>query len=107
MTVFKLNKFGLLEAKDGEEGLAIALREHPDLILLDLMMPKMDGMTMLKKVRADEWGRGVPVIILTNLNATDEHLVEDMITHKPLKYLIKSDWKIHDIVAEVNQALGL
>ena len=49
--------FSIIEASDGEEGLATALKEHPDLILLDILMPKMDGMTMLSKLHQDEWGR--------------------------------------------------
>lgn len=50
--------FSILEAKNGEEGLATALREHPDLILLDIIMPVMDGMTMLVNLRKDPWGGG-------------------------------------------------
>jgi two-component system alkaline phosphatase synthesis response regulator PhoP len=53
-------------ARNGELGLELALRKHPDLILLDIIMPVMDGITMLKKLRDDEWGRSVPVIILTS-----------------------------------------
>jgi len=101
-----LKNFQSLEAKNGQEGLAMALREHPDLILLDLLMPKMDGMKMLKTIREDEWGKSVPVIILTNLNATDEHMIEDMITEKPLHYLIKTDWDTHGVVKEISKILN-
>jgi DNA-binding response OmpR family regulator len=107
MEALKAKNFLTLGAKDGEEGLEIALRDHPDLILLDLLMPVMDGMTMLKKVREDVWGKTVPVIILTNLNPTDEQVIEDMVTHKPLRYLVKADWKIFDVIKEINEVLGL
>ncbi len=83
----------------------MALAKHPDLILLDLVMPEMDGMTALKKIREDAWGASVPVIILTNLSATKEQLVDDMITHKPMHYLIKSDWKLHDVVKKIEEIL--
>jgi CheY-like chemotaxis protein len=83
----------------------MALGKHPDLILLDLIMPEMDGMTALKKIREDAWGEKVPVIILTNLSATDEQLVEDMVTHKPIYYLIKSDWNLRDVVAKIEKIL--
>ncbi len=55
---FTREGFSILTAKNGEEGLAIALREHPDLILLDIIMPVMDGITMLVKLREDSWGGG-------------------------------------------------
>lgn len=103
--ILRLKKFNPLEAKDGKEGVEMALAKHPDFILLDLLMPVMDGMTALKKIREDAWGEKVPVIILTNLSATKEQLVEDMVTHKPMHYLIKSDWKIHDVVKKIEEIL--
>lgn len=103
--VLRSNDFIPQEAKNGREGVEMALAEHPDLILLDLLMPEMDGMTALKKIREDGWGAHVPVIILTNLSATNEQLVEDMVTQKPLEYLIKSDWKIFDVVKKIQEVL--
>jgi len=103
--ILHLKKFLILKASNGREGVELALSEHPDLILLDLIMPEMDGMTALKKIRADAWGKEVPVIILTNLSATNEQLVEDVVTHKPMHYLIKSDWKIHDVVDKIEEIL--
>lgn len=103
--ILKIKNFLLLEAKNGKEGVEITLAKHPDLVLLDLIMPEMDGMTALKKIRKDVWGAGVPVIILTNLSATNEQLVEDMVTGKPMHYLIKSDWKLHDVVDKINKIL--
>ena len=99
-----------LEAKNGKEGLEIALLQHPDIILLDLIMPEMDGMTTLKKIREDAWGAQVPIIILTNLSPTKEQsstigtdlTAIDSLTH----YLIKSDWKLHDVVKEIEKILG-
>ena len=105
--ILRLKDFNPLEAKNGKEGVGIALGKHPDLILLDLVMPEMDGMTALKKIREDAWGEKVPVIILTNLSATKEQLVEDMVTHKPMHYLIKSDWKLHDVVKKIEEILEM
>lgn len=101
--ILRVKNFLVLEAKNGREGVEIAFEKHPDLILLDLIMPEMDGMTALKKIRQDAWGKEVPVIILTNLSATNEQLVEDMVTHKPIQYLIKSDWKLNDVVKEIEK----
>ena len=103
--ILHLKNFLTLEAKNGREGVELALAKHPDLILLDLIMPEMDGMTALKKIRTDAWGEKVPVIILTNLSATNEQLVEDMVTHKPMHYLIKSDWKLYDVVKKIEKIL--
>jgi DNA-binding response OmpR family regulator len=75
---------------NGEEGLKLALEEHPDLILLDIRMPKMDGMSMLKLLRKDAWGAGVPVVILTNLEPNAKDLKE-VVGDNPPYYIIKSN----------------
>ncbi len=104
---FTLEGFAILEAKNGEEGLEVALREHPDLILLDIIMPVMDGMTMLKKLRAqNEWGKTVPVIILTNLMSADEQRNRDITELEPAYYLVKTDWTIQDVVEKVKERLA-
>lgn len=87
----------MLSAYDGEEGLQTALREHPDVILLDIRMPKMDGMTMLSKLRQDSWGKDAKVIILTNLDA-DDKILKDVIASHPSYYLIKSNIKPETIL---------
>ncbi len=100
-----LEGFELLEASDGKEGLDTALSNHPDLILLDVVMPEMDGITMLKKLREDEWGKTVPVIILTNLTSSDK--VEESIKSGASDYLIKANYKIEDVVKMVREKLSL
>ncbi len=94
-----------LSAKNGKEGVELALKEHPDLILLDLIMPEMDGMTALKKIREDVWGAKVPIIILTNLTAINGNIAADALAHTPTSYLIKSDSKLHDIVKKIEKIL--
>jgi len=96
---FTWEGFAVIEAKNGEEGLEIALREHPDLILFDIVMPVMDGMTMISKIRIDAWGKDAKVIVLTNLS-------DVAIAHGSYDYLVKSDWKIEDVVARVRERLG-
>jgi len=103
----RAEKFLTIEAKDGRECADLALAKHPDLILLDLLMPEVDGMTALKKIRQDAWGANVPVIILTNLSATEEKLVKDMITQKPMHYLVKSDWKIEEVIKKIREVLKI
>lgn len=102
-STLKAEGFTIFEANDGAKGLAIALAEHPDLILIDVLMPIMDGMIAFKKIREDKWGASVPIIILTNVNATEENFVKDVITLKPLLYLVKSEWKIHDVAEKIKK----
>lgn len=94
-----------MEAKDGEEGLQMALEHKPDLILLDIIMPRMSGMTMLEQLRKDAWGKTVPVVILTNLNPDDKIMREIMET-EPIFYLVKADWKIEDVVTKAKEILA-
>ncbi|MBZ9572118.1 response regulator [Patescibacteria group bacterium] len=95
--------FSVLEAKNGEEGLERAIKEHPDLILLDIILPKMNGITMLKKLRVDNWGKDVPVIILTNLS--DMGTIAKALKDGVYDFLVKTDWKLEDIVKKVKEKL--
>jgi DNA-binding response OmpR family regulator len=101
----KAKGFSVLTAENGKDGVALALTKHPDLILLDLIMPEMDGMTAFKEIRQDVWGANVPVFILTNLNPTSEQLIKDVVVQKPLFYMVKSDWKLDDIADKINEVL--
>lgn len=93
--------FEVLQASNGGEGLAQALGIHPDLIVLDILMPKIDGMEMMKKLRqSNSWGRKVPIILLTNLSA-DDKIMHGIVEDQPSYYLVKSDWKIPDVVEKV------
>jgi len=95
--------FSALTAKDGEEGLKKALTEKPDLILLDLIMPKMNGREMLEKLREDVWGKTVPVLILSN-DDSPEH-IQDALKDNATDYLIKADWKLEDVVKKINEII--
>lgn len=64
----KFANFEVVEAEDGEAGLMVIEKEKPDLILLDLRMPKMAGEEMLRELRSKEWGEEIPVIVLTNIS---------------------------------------
>jgi DNA-binding response OmpR family regulator len=101
---FTIEKFEVFSARDGIDGLTTALKERPDLILLDIIMPKMDGLTMLKELRKDESGKKIKVIMLTNLSG--EENIADAIRSGSFDYLIKSDWKIEDLVKRVKEVLS-
>lgn len=97
--------FTVLRASDGEEGLALATKEHPDLILLDVVMPKMDGMTMLGSLRKDSWGKEAKVIFLTNLSEMEA--VQKATELGVFDYIVKSDWKLSDVVRKVREKLEM
>jgi len=95
--------FDVTVAVNGKEGLEMALNEHPDLILLDILLPEMDGVTVLKKLREDEWGKNVKVIVLSNLS--DSNTVANAIEEGSFGYLVKTEWKIEDVVAKAREIL--
>ncbi len=94
--------YRVCEEENGKDGLSRALRVHPNLIMLDLIMPVMDGMTMFKLLREDEWGATVPVIILTG--SKDEKFVAEH-TEEKLDFLLKDKWIIDEVVERVTLRL--
>ena len=91
--------FEVATAGDGEAGLKKALEWKPDVILLDVMMPKMDGMAMLREVRKHDELRKIQIIMLTNLS--DSEKVNEAMQHGVFDFLVKSNWEIDDLVKEV------
>lgn len=97
--------FSILEAKNGLTGLKMALEEKPEVILLDILMPELDGMEMMRRLReANTYGKSVPIVILTNLDA-DEKITWAVAKDEPAYYLIKSNVDMDEIVEKVNQAV--
>ena len=104
MKKFHKEGFLVMGEKNGKLGLVRALKDKPYLILLVIIMPVMDGMTMLAKLRRDGWGKNVPVIMLTNLNSSED--VTEAAKHGAYDYLVKSDWRLEDVIGKVNEALS-
>jgi DNA-binding response OmpR family regulator len=102
----KLTKEGFLalQAENGQKGLEVALEKHPDVILLDIVMPVMDGITMLGELRNDAWGKNAKVIVLTNLSGSER--VAEAIALGAEDYLVKSDWKLEAIAGKIRQVLA-
>jgi len=95
--------YDVIVASDGEDGLSKALFERPNLILLDIILPKMDGMTVLDNLRKDEWGKSVPVIVLSNLGTGDE--IQRSRENNVKDFLIKTDWSMDDVVRKIKESL--
>jgi CheY-like chemotaxis protein len=91
------------EAENGKIGLETALRDHPDLIMLDLMMPVMGGKEALDLLRKDPWGASVPVIILTGTR--DERLIEELKGDRHADFLLKENWMMDEVVMHVKKGL--
>ena len=102
----KAEGYDVITASDGLEGLKIAELEHPDLILLDLLLPKMEGMEVLSELRKDVWGKTVPVIILTNLSGVDGEKLCDVSELEPCYYLIKANESLQNVVDKIKEELG-
>jgi len=98
--------FEVFEARNGEDGIKMAIENKPDAIVLDIVMPKMNGMEVITKLRADSWGAKVPVIILTNLGA-DEHITAKVAETEPAYYLMKMDYSLNDIVEKIRSLFGV
>ena len=94
--------FEAIGAHDGEDGLAKALAEHPDLLLLDVMMPKIGGWALLEKLREDEWGKNAKVIMLTVLE--DLSHVAKGAEFNIKGYLVKTNWSLDEVVKQVKDA---
>lgn len=96
-------KYEVFSAFDGEEGFEVALREKPDLIMTDLIMPKVTGIEFLKRLRAEAWGKDIPVIMETQLSDL-ENMSEGM--ELGVKgYIIKSDYSLDTILRQVDDIL--
>ena len=90
-------------ARDGITGLEIALQYEPNLILLDLLLPRLKGLPMLQKLREYKWGQTVQVIVLTNFE--DPSLIQEANTLGVTQYLVKSNYALADIIAMVKREL--
>lgn len=95
--------FQVFEATNGIIGLEKAQHDNPDLILLDIIMPEMDGITMLKKLRLTEKGKLMPIILLTNLSDANEF--QEAVDSGVTDYLIKTDWKLEDVIQLIKKKL--
>jgi DNA-binding response OmpR family regulator len=102
---FTQDGFDVIASDNGVEGLVLALKKQPNLILLDVLMPKKDGISMLKQLRIDERGRNIPVIMLTNVG--DASVRAEAFAYKATDYLVKSDYNPVDVVAKVKTILNL
>jgi len=100
----KQNGFEVKEALNGQDGLDLVEKFGPDLILLDLILPKINGFEVLEKIKSSEKTKNIPVIILTNLeNSAD---IQRVLELGAFDYLVKSNYSLNKIINKVKGVLS-
>ena len=95
--------YNVLQAKNGKDGLDLALKEHPDLVLTDNLMPIVNGVDMVAGLRKDKWGKQVPAIIMTNMYTAD--MLNESLQAGVTDYVMKADLNLEKIVGLVRSRL--
>lgn len=101
---FEADGFEVELADDGEEGVAMVRAFHPDIVLLDLQMPGMGGVEVLKKLRAHPWGKNIPVMILTNIGK--EEAPAELSQLDISGYIVKAELTPKQVVERVKAVLA-
>lgn len=102
-TKLNLEGYTVFLASDGEKGFKIATDKLPNLILLDIILPKMDGFEMLKKLKTNKKTDKIPVILLTNLSQKDE--VKKGLDLGANDYLIKAHFMPSEVINKIKKVL--
>lgn len=102
--IFKFEGYEVEMAGNGEEGLEKAKDVKPTLILLDIMMPKMNGLEALEKLKADEALKAIPVVMLTNLAGQSD--AEKALSMGAIKYIVKSEYEPKQVTNMVKEILA-
>lgn len=97
------NGFEILEAMDGEKGLKILEEQRPDIIILDLLLPGIDGFEVLRRIKSKDETKNIPVIILTNLG--DPESIEKGKKLGADDYLIKTDYSLEDVIKKLKNLI--
>lgn len=102
--IFTFEKYDVEMAGDGEEGFEKAKAIKPTIMLLDIMMPKMNGLEVLEKLKADPYTKSIPVIMLTNLAGQQD--AEAALAKGAVKYIIKSEHEPKEVANMVKEILA-
>lgn len=102
---FEADNFDVQVANNGRDGVALVKQFSPDIILLDLQMPIMNGVDALREIRKADWGKTVPVLILTNLG--EEEASKDIRALGIHSYIVKADLTPRQVAERVKEALGI
>src|SRR3989338_4845702 len=103
-TKLNLEGFEVSLATDGEKGLRLAKEQEPDLVLLDIVLPKMDGFEVLRQLKLGKKTKEMPVILLTNLSQKDE--VSRGLSLGANDYMIKAHFMPSEVIKKIKQVIG-
>lgn len=101
---FKAEGFNIVQASNGEEAISKAKEVKPNIIMLDIMMPKINGFDVLKQIKADEELKNIPVIILTALIQDVDRLQGQKLG--AVDYIVKSETMPGEVIEKIKKALG-
>ena len=96
--------YKVVQALNGDAGIQLAEREQPALILLDLILPHMDGYEILSRLQANPATKTIPVIVLTNLEGAEE--IEKALSLGARTYLVKARYTLEEVITKVKSAIG-
>lgn len=96
--------FEVIYAEDGETGSQLAADEKPDLVLLDIVLPKKDGYQVLQEVKSNAETKHIPIVLLTNLGSITD--VEKALEMGATTYLVKADYKLEEVTQKIKEILG-
>lgn len=99
----ELENFEVMAAEDGKKGLDLAKKEKPDIILLDILMPKMDGFVVLDHLKKEDATKNIPVVLLTNLGQKED--VKKGFEKGAVGYLIKAHFMPSEVVDKIKEIL--
>ena len=102
---FEMEGYKVSMADNGEKGLADAKKKKPAIVLLDILLPKMDGFMVLKQLKSDSDTKDIPVILLTNLGQKED--VDKGLEQGAVDYLIKAHFKPSEVVDKVRKVLNI
>lgn len=95
--------YNMISALDGDLGIKLAREKHPDMILLDLVLPKRDGFDVLRSLKQDEQTKSIPIIVLTNLGEMEN--IDKAIELGATTYLVKSDYSLKEIIEKIKKTV--
>ena len=101
--VLQQKGYKVINALDGEIGLRLAKSEKPDLILLDLILPRIHGFDVLKRLKQDPETKAIPIIVLTNLEGIQD--IDKVIELGATIYLVKTQYKVEEVVEKIKKIL--